>query len=122
MTLVPCSACNRHARTTESACPFCGGALTRARPRRRADKRLGRAGLVIASLVLGACGSGQPQVEDPPEGDPEQMPEDPNVVAMYGAPAPEPGEVDPGEGEPAPPEDQDDGGMAPKYGAPPPPP
>ncbi len=26
--LVPCSVCQRHVRSTEAACPFCGGALS----------------------------------------------------------------------------------------------
>lgn len=91
-SLVPCSSCLRHAWSTESACPFCGGALgaPRALPTMRAG--LSRAGLLLAtSLAVAACGPAQPQPAGPDEDTTQNPPGDSDVVAMYGAPAPEDG-------------------------------
>jgi hypothetical protein len=106
-SLVPCTACQRHAWSSEAACPFCGGALSQARPAAAPGVRLGRAALLVAgSLGATACGPSKPPVDAPPP--------DGTVVALYGAPAPDPTST----GEPTEP---DPGGMQPKYGAPPPP-
>lgn len=135
-TLVPCVSCHRHAWSSESACPFCGGELEPPRPVRKIDARLGRAGLVLAtSLTLAACGSSQPSPTGPggdpvtdadgpgrdpaDDGSEDPLPdadgpdEPPDMVAMYGAPAPEPGLQ--------PPAPDDMGAPAPEYGAPMPP-
>jgi hypothetical protein len=114
-TLVPCISCQRHAWSTEPACPFCGGGLAAPRPPRAFDARRDHPGLVLAaSLALTACGSGQPGVDNPDGGDPVEQPP-PDVVAMYGAPAPEPDISEPQ------PDDPDHGAAAPEYGAPMPP-
>lgn len=69
--LTPCVACRRHARSTDPACPFCGGALSPVRAFAEVDTRgLSRAAVIAlaASLGLAACVS-----EDTP---------------VYGAPGP----------------------------------
>lgn len=58
--LVPCSACDRHVRTTHPACPFCAAPLPSDLARRAvppAPNRLGRAAAFAfgASITLTAC-------------------------------------------------------------------
>jgi hypothetical protein len=114
-TLVPCASCHRHAWSTEPACPFCGGALGAAvMPVAPPGARLGRAALLLAGGLAvsgaGGCSPAKPKVENTP-------PPDSTMVALYGAPAPDP-TTEPG---PEPVPEPDPGGMMPKYGAPPPP-
>src|SRR5262249_12643085 len=59
--LVPCPTCQRHVRTTESACPFCRAALPAdldARAVPAASQRLSRAAAFVfgASLAVTSCG------------------------------------------------------------------
>lgn len=61
--LVPCTACDRHVRKHESACPFCGVELSLAHlpPPALPLSRLGRAatfafGATLAGAALVACG------------------------------------------------------------------
>lgn len=58
--LVPCPACTRHVRVSESACPFCDAALDLGHIPEPAlpTRRLSRVALVAftSSLALGACG------------------------------------------------------------------
>ncbi len=84
--LLPCPSCARHVRRTESACPFCHGALffADAPLPRLPEVRLGRAatfafGAAVATSVA-ACSGGAP-------------------VPLYGAPAVDSGVVDSGGGE-----------------------
>jgi hypothetical protein len=64
-SLVPCASCNRHVESEETACPFCGAALT-PRPDARAcsgpcsghaSPHLGRAALAAigATLLCASC-------------------------------------------------------------------
>ena len=60
--LVPCPACDRHVRATESACPFCSSALPAdiaAKIVPGATQRMSRAAAFVftASLAVTACGS-----------------------------------------------------------------
>jgi hypothetical protein len=76
--LVPCPECSRHVRQSESACPFCGQALSLAHlpPPAMPRRRLGRAATfafgasVVGATALVACS------DDDPGG----------AVAVYGAP------------------------------------
>ena len=59
--LVPCSACSRHIRSTETACPFCRASAepvaAQASPAPRGSMRLSRAALALAGMTaLTACG------------------------------------------------------------------
>ena len=96
--LIPCGACLRHVRHTESACPFCDARLAPT-PARALDPttRLGRAAMfafrataVAALSTMSGCGDDQPV--PPPT---SVMPPEPsNVVMPYGAPPePRPSEV-----------------------------
>ena len=80
--LLPCPSCARHVRRTESACPFCRGALAFADAPlpRLPEVRLGRAatfafGAAVATSVAACSGS---------------------AVPAYGAPAIDTGMVDSG--------------------------
>ncbi len=107
MSLVLCSACTRHVRNTEPACPFCGAAITNRAPRRvRPVAGTSRAAiLAISSTVWVACGNAEEPRDEDTSGD-ERSGSDPmdgsgrgtagpqpgdegTVVALYGAPAPE---------------------------------
>ncbi|MBL9107879.1 MAG: hypothetical protein JNM74_01360, partial [Myxococcales bacterium] len=56
MALVTCSACTRHVRETESACPFCGATVTlrAAAPVCTNPSGLSRAALVFGGLAVAA--------------------------------------------------------------------
>ncbi len=55
--LHPCPACQRHAASTESSCPFCGAALPRFSPRDLARGRFSRAAVFAgAALATASCG------------------------------------------------------------------
>ena len=65
--LAPCPSCSRHVRVDESACPFCGAAVSLEAPSIRgiASQRLGRAALftfgAVALATNGAgCGTATP--------------------------------------------------------------
>jgi hypothetical protein len=89
MALVTCSACTRHVRETESACPFCGATVTlrAATPVSTNPSGLSRAALVFGGLAVAAsvaaCTPSEPGPAPltPP-------PPDTSPVAMYGAPPP----------------------------------
>lgn len=129
MALTLCSACDRHLRTTEVDCPFCGARLSRRGKAAAETERVGidgsrvsRALLVFGTLaVLGAsaeaCAPNEPAPAPPV-----------SPVAMYGAPPP----MDPSAAPPSAPETpdaasspsaalppQDGPSMALLYGAPP---
>jgi hypothetical protein len=59
---VPCSQCQRHVRSDEAVCPFCGGTLPLSIvPRTQPKARLGRAatfafGAAVAASTTIACG------------------------------------------------------------------
>ena len=61
--LLPCPACQRHVTSNEAACPFCGAALSPARPCAGCSDppaaRVARAALVAAGAALlgAACSS-----------------------------------------------------------------
>ncbi len=61
--LAPCSACNRHGRISEGACPFCGAALSRVAAPPLPNRRMSRAALVAfgatvaTGMVATGCGS-----------------------------------------------------------------
>lgn len=93
--LEPCPHCERHVRTTETSCPFCGAAIAAAmravRPRQLPRTRLSRAallafGLGVAASSLTGCadesddGSGRGDDSDDDDDD------DGRVTPVYGAP------------------------------------
>ncbi|MDP3275634.1 MAG: zinc ribbon domain-containing protein [Deltaproteobacteria bacterium] len=118
IALVPCSSCGRHVRSSDSACPFCGTALTHVTPvsATTPGARLGRnATFVFATtLALAACSPGTPGTDggsDAQTADTSTPPDDGGAMALYGAPVP----VDAGaDSAPGP----DDGGSMALYGAP----
>lgn len=86
--LTPCESCNRHVKTNERVCPFCGGPVTaamRARLPRVPRERLGRAAMALfgATVAVGtatvgtaACGTGdEPREKSQPASGTETMPE-----------------------------------------------
>lgn len=97
-TLIPCSECARHVRSTETACPFCDRPLTPSVARALdPTSRLGRAAMfafrattVAALSALPACGDDRTSppttTVKPPS---TEVPFDPTLVQPYGAP-PEP--------------------------------
>lgn len=94
-SLVPCGGCQRHVRTSERSCPFCGEALALAEPVQelRLLTRLDRSAMVKLGAVLSAAGIVLGCHEPP--------------VAIYGGPpvppAPAPSGEPPAVLEPAPP-------------------
>ncbi len=87
--LVPCAACSRHVRVSETACPFCAAPCSAPTSRpAEASSRLGRAALfafqaTTVAAALNACGptSAPPTTVEPP---PQTA-----IAQPYGAP-PEP--------------------------------
>lgn len=101
--LAPCPGCERHVRTGEIACPFCGAStIALVAPPVRPWRRSGRLALVAGAMLLGSgCGSSSAEPEpaqeepvssgdQPPAEEPaseEPAPEDPGgAVEMYGGP------------------------------------
>lgn len=107
-SLVPCSACHRHVRSTEGACPFCGARRGLVDPKRAAAVLLaGVAGVVgcgdatpepnvpaaSASGPATAVASAPPAPTAAPTATPTQTAEpaptaEPRPVAEYGMPRP----------------------------------
>ncbi len=56
--LIPCSSCARHVRASEAACPFCGGELIVAAARPQPTGRLSRTAALVfgASVAVVGCG------------------------------------------------------------------
>jgi hypothetical protein len=75
-SLSPCPECQRHVRTDEARCPFCGASCS-ASPALAAEvspSRISqRAAAIAMSVSLAAAACGDPQ---------------PNAIAIYGAPSP----------------------------------
>jgi len=70
MSLWACPECNRHIRTSETACPFCGAAVAEAiakvPPRILPTERLSRAAMMaFAAASLGATACGGETSQDP---------------------------------------------------------
>jgi hypothetical protein len=118
MRLSLCASCERHVRSEDDRCPFCGSEARA--PARRPGPVLPRSQLTRAAIFLGAtalaaapaCGGGEePDTVEEEEGGSG------GEVAMYGAPPPDDGGEQGGE----PPTDPDDdyGSMEPMYGVPP---
>lgn len=108
--LLPCPACERHVRVTESLCPFCGDALPLAYQSAGAanlpTKRLGRA----AKFAFGAAVAGAMAVSGC--GD-DSAPADSGTVTDSGS------ATDSGTPGDASPDAADDSGMVALYGGPP---
>jgi hypothetical protein len=90
--LVPCTACARHIRSRETACPFCGIAATptpaRAESEPRAPLRLSRAALALAGMTaLTACGK-QPDTTAAAYGGPPPTANTDMAKPAYGGPPP----------------------------------
>ncbi len=72
--LLPCPACQRHVHSNEPACPFCGAALSSARPCTGCSgstaARVARATLVAAGAALLAGGCSSSHSAAPPYGTP----------------------------------------------------
>jgi len=117
MSLVPCPSCNRHIRTGEHACPFCGSAISAsiaAKAIPGATQRLSRAAAFAftATLAMTHCGPGT----TPPAAD-AAADADGGVAPLYGAPAdatPDTAPTPDATADAA----RDDGGPVPLYGAP----
>jgi hypothetical protein len=107
--LAPCTACRRHVRATEAACPFCGGPLGVAR-NAIPEGRLSRAGIAVFALAIAGCTEPTREAASP---DPIAKPAADAGAVAQPTPTPTPiedaGLVD------------DPGTMVAKYGAPPPP-
>jgi hypothetical protein len=115
--LAPCTACRRHVRATEAACPFCGGAIGVAR-NVMPEGRLSRAGLAVFAMAIAGCTE---PTREPASPDPIAKPAvDAGAVAQP-TPSPTPPPSPEGVGEDAGLVD-DPGTMHAKYGAAPPPP
>jgi hypothetical protein len=104
--LIPCSACHRHVRSHETACPFCEAAIVPPETAtREPSTRLGRAAMfafrattVAALSALPACSGGGGQVyggppitEAPPTTGtgpivPSTVPPSTTIMQPYGAP------------------------------------
>lgn len=96
--LIPCPACNRHVRQSESSCPFCSSALSllEAPPAELPRTRLGRAATFAfgATLALAACGGESESGKDGGGGAAGKagassgagQPSDGGSRAVYGAP------------------------------------
>lgn len=56
--LIPCSTCARHVRATDTECPFCGGELAVVEARPQPTQRLSRAAALVfgASVAVVGCG------------------------------------------------------------------
>jgi hypothetical protein len=68
---VPCPGCHRHARVSETICPFCGGSLEGASIVPSASRRLSRASVfafasTVSALTLVGCGSSDSTATTPP--------------------------------------------------------
>lgn len=88
-SLVPCTACARHVRATESACPFCGAAIALVAPREPApepaDRLLARAAIAFATATMvAACG--KTDAPPPPPPAPPAPTPTMNAAPAYGVP------------------------------------
>lgn len=109
--LAPCTACRRHVRATEAACPFCGGAIGVARSA-MPEGRLSRAGLAVFAIAIAGCTEPTREAAAP---DPVAKPAaDSGAVAQPTPPPPMPSVEDAGLVD-------DPGTMHAKYGGAPPP-
>lgn len=102
-TLIPCSACGRHVRASEEACPFCGATVSASAsslPSPAAKSRLGRAALFAFGATIAAttasCAADRgpaPLYGAPPPPDSamvmDAQSQDSSNMALYGAPAPD---------------------------------
>jgi hypothetical protein len=133
MSLHPCSSCGRHARHSETRCPFCDASLTPREADAPVVTRGSRAAILLgATLALGAC-TREPEPAAPPPSPPatptsgslappspnpatQQLPttvtEAPPPINPQGTLFPQPQIVPPAPNDPT---------MAAAYGAPPPP-
>jgi hypothetical protein len=125
--LAPCTACRRHVRATEAACPFCGGSVGVARTA-LPETRLARASLAVFAIAVAGCTEPTREAASP---DPVAKPALDAAVAQPTPPPPKPaldaGEVDdPGTmhakygGAPAPKPTPPHVTPVPAYGIPPP--
>ncbi|MBL8683968.1 MAG: hypothetical protein JNK05_32650 [Myxococcales bacterium] len=93
-TLIPCSACGRHVRANEEACPFCGATVSASasnQPSPAAKSRLGRAALFAFGATIAATTAScapAPGPSDTGVVNDVQMQDSANM-ALYGAPAPD---------------------------------
>ncbi len=134
--LFPCPSCSRHVRAIETACPFCGDALslTDAPARAMPTQRLGRAatfafGAAMATSVVGCGTATNPGGDSGAQTDAfvatADVGTDAGLIAAYGGPPIDAGNdaatvaADGGSSVDA---DQPDVWGAALYGAPPPPP
>lgn len=84
--LTPCESCQRHVRTTDDSCPFCGAHVTnamRARRPRVAKGRLGRAALMAigATVASATACAGDSEDEGTHRGPAEETPGEPHTMA-----------------------------------------
>lgn len=121
MSLVPCPSCNRHIRTGERACPFCGASISASLASKAipgATQRMSRAAAFAftATLTMANCGPGTTPAPTPDAAaDADDM--EVSVMPLYGSP------VDASPDTTPPPDAtadvvNDNGGPMPLYGAP----
>jgi hypothetical protein len=121
--LIACTSCHRHARVSETRCPFCGAAMPKTAPARKSPAgKFGRAALVVASTAgiaaatdLAGCTNevvvaGDAYGLPPPDVTVDHQPDQIVAGDAYGLPAdafPPPDADDAGDGTTG---DADDGG------------
>lgn len=94
--LVPCSVCQRHVRSTEAACPFCGGALTESSPSDDFVPGLvSRAAALALTATLAATGCNRNEPARPPapptaQSDEYNPPPGPPLQVQNAVPRPNP--------------------------------
>ncbi|MGE0327456.1 MAG: hypothetical protein AB7S68_34410, partial [Polyangiaceae bacterium] len=67
MTLVPCPACHRHLRHTETVCRFCSAELKAPRATARSNAAGAAAAIALAAAAASVgCGGATPEPEAPP--------------------------------------------------------
>lgn len=131
--LVPCSVCQRHVRSTEAACPFCGGALTESSPSDDFVPGLvSRAAALALTATLAATGCNRNEPARPPapptaQSDEYNPPPGPPLQVQNPTPRPQPPQTQkpdptvpsPQVAVPLPQRPNPYGSMATRYGAPP---
>jgi hypothetical protein len=124
--LLPCDACNRHVRASDTRCPFCDAAVNAARAAvvpAVPTERLSRAAMFVfgATVAAAACVP-QETTQPPPQAVPVQTVTPPIVVVPQQVPSPPPVVVTPTPPAPTPHTGETPPYIAPpaaRYGAPP---
>jgi hypothetical protein len=112
--LVPCGGCDRHVKSDEPTCPFCGAAVDARRPvPGRPSARLGRAATFAFGAALAAAsasGCGESHTPD------DAAAEEPDAGTDAGEATPPPDDAGPAPLYGGAPPPEEDAGFAPLYG------